>query len=106
MKKPLSSWEISAADLRRTWKTGLFSTGYFVVLPWKCPPSTEKMRVVAQFETADGHLYETDKDITIRLLPACTHRPSDEGSCHPIHPIAAWEPAPPLSEAVRLLKPE
>ncbi len=111
LKKPLSTWEVSAADLRRTWKTGLFSTGYFVVLPWKCPPSTEKLRVIAQFETLEGRMYEADKDITVRLLPATTHKPAEEAPpSHavqkPIQPIAAWEPAGPLNEAVRLLKPE
>lgn len=110
LKKPLSSWEVSPAELRRSWKAGLFSTGYFMVLPWKCPPSTEKLRVIAQFETLEGRLYEADKDITVRLLPASAHKPAEESPSHtvqkPIQPIAAWEPAGPLNVAVRLLKPE
>ena len=110
LKKPLSTWELSAGELRRTWKTGLFSTGYYVVLPWKCPPSTEKLRVVVRFETAEGRLYESDKDVTIRLLPASTHKSADESptrtSQKPIRPIASWDTAAPLNEAVRLLRPE
>jgi hypothetical protein len=106
VKKPLSSWEVSVAELRRNWKSGLFSTGYYVVLPWKCPPSTEKLRVVVQFTTADGRLYEADKDVTIRLPPASQGKPAADHIVEkPVQPIAAWQ-APPLNEAVRLLRPE
>jgi hypothetical protein len=112
LKKPLSTWDVPAVELRRTWRSGLFSTGYFVVLPWKCPPSTEKLRVIVQFEMADGRLFEADKDVTIHLPPASLRKPPAESvpTTHtaekPIRPIAAWQPAPPLNTAVRLLRPE
>src|SRR5262245_20780574 len=41
LKVPLSSWEVPALNLRRTWREGLLSTGYFVTLPWKRPPCSE-----------------------------------------------------------------
>ena len=39
------------------------------MLPWKVWPSTEKLRVIAQFSLADGRFFEADKDVTIRLAP-------------------------------------
>lgn len=73
IKIPLSCWELSPEDLRRTWKSGLLSTGYSVIVPWKNPPTTEKLRIVAQFALPDGRAFEADKDVTIRLQ--CDSRP-------------------------------
>jgi hypothetical protein len=70
VKRPLSSWHISEDELRRSYRSGLLTTGYVLVLPWKIFPSTEKLRVVAQLRTADGRLFEADKDVTIRVVPA------------------------------------
>jgi hypothetical protein len=75
LKKPLCSWRIPPDALRKTWKSGLFSTGYVVVLPWKAYPAQEKMRVVAQFVLADGRSFEADKDITVKLIPAAQRKP-------------------------------
>src|SRR5438309_5871388 len=69
LKTPLSTWEISPQELRRTWRNGLLSTGYYVVLPWKNWPTSSRLRVVAQFVLADGRVFEADKDVTIRLRP-------------------------------------
>jgi hypothetical protein len=69
LKVPLSSWEVPALNLRRTWREGLLSTGYFVTLPWKRPPCSEKLRVVAHFRLIDGRVFEADRDVTIRLVP-------------------------------------
>jgi hypothetical protein len=75
LKKPLCSWQIPPGALRKTWKSGLFSTGYVVVLPWKAYPTQEKMRVVAQFVLADGRSFEADKDVTIKLIPPANRKP-------------------------------
>src|SRR6266478_1273319 len=40
LKTPLSTWEVAPDQLRRTWRNGLLSTGYYVVLPWKTWPTT------------------------------------------------------------------
>lgn len=69
LKNPLSTWVIAPEDLRRKWKSGFLTTGYVVVLPWKVWPSTEKLRVIAQFNLADGRFFEADKDVTVRLAP-------------------------------------
>jgi len=69
LKAPLSTWEIPPQELRRTWRNGLLSTGYYVVLPWKNWPTSSRLRVVAQFVLADGRVFEADKDVTIRLRP-------------------------------------
>ena len=70
IKVPLCSWDVPPTQLRRLWRSGLLSTGYFVVLPWKNWPSSEKIRVVAHFVLADGRVFEAEKDVTIRLTPA------------------------------------
>jgi hypothetical protein len=75
LKKPLCSWEVSGDALRRSWKSGLLSTGYLVVLPWKCWPSHEKVRVIAQLTLSDGRLFEAEKDVTVRLVPAANRKP-------------------------------
>jgi hypothetical protein len=69
VKTPLSSWAIPPEELRRAWRTGLLSTGYYLTLPWKVWPTREKLRVVVQFILPDGRLFEADKDVTIRLVP-------------------------------------
>lgn len=66
VKTPLSTWDIPPENLRRTWKSGLLSTGYYIHLPWKNWPSVTKLRVVARFTLADGRFFEADKDVTIR----------------------------------------
>ena|SRR5579862_9411335 len=73
-KRPLSTWEINAEQLRRSWHSGLLSTGYTLVLPWKTYPTTEKLRVIAQFKVPDGRTFEADKDITIHLPPPSQRR--------------------------------
>jgi hypothetical protein len=100
LKLPLCSWDVPPANLRRLWRNGLLSTGYFVVLPWKNWPSTEKIRVVAHFSLADGRVFEAEKDVTIRLT-AAAHRKS-----LPAFPVEA-PPGPglPGSEPVPLPVP-
>ena len=84
-KRPLSSWEVPPEQLRKSWRNGLLSTGYILNFPWKVYPSTEKLRVTAQFQLTDGRVFEADKDITVRLTPA-NRRPA---------PVPADKPAIP-----------
>ncbi len=74
LKTPLCTWDIGDAELRRSWKQGLLSTGYTLNLPWKKLPTTESMRVVVQLKTPDGRLYEADKDIKVRLVAGAIQR--------------------------------
>src|SRR5262245_42921232 len=68
LKIPLSAWEVSSLQLSRQWRNGLFSTGYFVPLPWKTVPHSERLRVVMRFTTLpDNRTFEDDKTITVRL---------------------------------------
>ena len=87
VKRPLSSWEIPQDKLRKTWKPGLLTTGYVLNLPWKVWPSTDKLRVTAQFQLADGRVFEADKDITVRVTPADRR------------PVVAPEAKPPDAES-------
>jgi hypothetical protein len=69
LKTPLSSWEITPEQLRRSWRSGLFTTGYVLTLPWKIWPNSEKLRVVVQLRLLDGRLFEADREVTIRVTP-------------------------------------
>jgi hypothetical protein len=75
LKVPLSTWDVSALQLRRSWRSGLLSTGYFVALPWQKVPTTEKLRIVAQFFPLEGGAFEAERDVTIHLLPEAQHGP-------------------------------
>lgn len=109
IKRPLSTWEVSDEQLRRSWKTGLFGSGFYVTLPWKCPPSTEKLRVTVQFTLADSRLFEADKDITVRLPPESQRKPVIAPPApHEELPLPrrAEKPNLSLSAGVHLLRPE
>jgi hypothetical protein len=94
LKTPLSTWEIPPDQLRRAWRNGLLSTGYYVVLPWKNWPTTSRVRVVAQFILADGRVFEADKDVTIRLPAELKRQPP------PV--IAPADLAPPIPDSLSL----
>jgi hypothetical protein len=95
LKRPLSAWQVTPEQMRRTWKSGLLSTGYFVVLPWKAWPTSEKVRVIAVFMLPDGRTFEADKDVTIRLTPASRRKPlPPDPGLPPAGPPAERAPAP------------
>jgi hypothetical protein len=89
IKRPLTTWQVPPEQLRRSWKTGLFASGYQMVLPWKVWPSTEKLRVVAQLRLPDGRTFEADKDVSIRLTPVARRKQL------PADPVPAEEPVLP-----------
>lgn len=66
LKNLIGSWEIPADKLRRTWKGGLISSGYFVTVPWQTLPSTDRVRVAVRLITTDGRTYEADRDVNVR----------------------------------------
>jgi hypothetical protein len=69
LKLPLCQWEVSPLELQRTWRSGLFTTGYFVTLPWRVLPSNDRLRVVVQFQTLPNHrVFEVDRDLTIKPM--------------------------------------
>jgi hypothetical protein len=92
LKKPLSAWDLSAEQLRPTWRNGLLSTGYHVIVRWKAWPSWERLRIVAQFTLPDGHAFEADRDVTVRLPPPAYRKPLPESP-------PGQAPGPELSQA-------
>jgi hypothetical protein len=103
VKKPLSSWHIGADQLRHSWQSGLLTTGYFLVLPWKSWPTNCKLRVVVQFISEENRLFEADRDVTIRLAPAMYRKPTpppDDNKLMPLVPPRQDEtqPAPPKAD--------
>jgi hypothetical protein len=95
LKVPLSTWDVSALQLRRSWRGGLLSTGYFVALPWQKLPSTERLRVVATFFPLEGGTFQAERDVTIRLPAAAQHHPPLTAP-----PAAGLAPPQPLGSPV------
>jgi hypothetical protein len=76
LKIPLSSWDVPSLQLSKQWRTGLLASGYFVALPWKALPHSEKLRVVMRFTTLpDNRPFEDDRTVTIRI-PGALSRPA------------------------------
>lgn len=123
VKTPISSWTVGPDQLRQSWKQGLLSTGYHVILPWKVFPKTETVRVVVRLTTHDGRIYEADKDVRVRLVPShvpLLPRPMPPPEILPSEPSPVLVPAlkqtypnvpvgqwyvPPLEDAVELGRP-
>jgi len=104
LKTPVSRWEVPAEQLRKTWKSGLLSSGYSIPLQWERPPTQSKLRIVVRFQTVDGKEFEADKDVAVRVLPGLA-TPPQVGPGPVILPPGAVElPAP--SPAAKLLPPQ
>jgi hypothetical protein len=69
IKTPFASWTVPPDQLRKSWKSGFFTVGYVLVLPWQTPPHQEQVRVVVRLETPDGRQFETDRDVRVVLRP-------------------------------------
>ena len=118
LKTPIAKWEVPAEQLRRTWKSGLLSSGYAIPLQWERPPTQPKIRVVVRFQTIDGKEFEADKDITVQLLPGVSLPPaSGEMPVFPAQPGPVLPPPfpgggggmselPPPGPAAKLLPPQ
>jgi hypothetical protein len=108
LKRPLTTWQVSPQELRRAWQSGLFTTGYNVILPWKTWPSTEKMRIIVRFQLIDGRVFEADKDVTIRVLPENQRRviPPPAPSIEVCPPPAGPVPFMPGASAPNPVLPE
>ncbi|QEL20310.1 hypothetical protein PX52LOC_07403 [Limnoglobus roseus] len=88
-KTAIGRWDVSADQLHKTWRSGLFATGYYVLLQWDQLPATEKVRLVVQMKTLDGRAFEADKDITVRVLPGVAPGNRDPGP-----PVFGPQPGP------------
>jgi len=78
LKRGIGQWDISPEQLRSTWRSGLLATGYFVPLQWQHFPTATRVRVAARLTTADGRMFEADRDISVRpMTPAMPALPPD-----------------------------
>lgn len=74
LKVPIGKWEVTPEQLKRLWRGGFLSSGYFVALQWDQPPSTDRVRVTVRLTTPDGATYEADKDVAVKPLPGVAPR--------------------------------
>lgn len=116
VKSPIGEWVIGPEQLRQSWKQGLLNTGYTLILPWKAFPQTENVRVIARLILADERVFETDKDVRVRVVPGRGTLPHElpPGAVpepvpalrqpYPNTPVGVWTP-PPMNDAIRLGRP-
>ena len=76
LKHQIGQWDVSPEQMRKAWKSGLLSSGYFVPLQWDRLPTTGRVRVVARVATADGREFEADKEVRVKPLPGFGARPA------------------------------
>ena len=124
-KITIGTWDISQDQVRRSWKQGLFGTGYYFTLPWQSWPQHEEIRVTARFVLSDNRVFEADKDVKIRLVPRdllprptpmSTEPPgaTSESKRAPLVPAtpprspaprSGWQPVP-LGESIEITDPQ
>jgi hypothetical protein len=119
VKVPIGEWNIGPDQLRQSWKQGLLSTGYTLLLPWQTFPQSENVRVVVRLVLPDGRVYEADKDTRVRPVPGIRPGmrppevvPGDSAPAlvpalkqsFPNVPVGQWSAAP-LEGAVQLGRP-
>lgn len=118
VKTPIGEWTVAGEKLHNSWKQGLLSIGYHVIVPWKRLPQSETVRVVVRTTLPSGAAFEADKDVKVRLVPGARTAPmpleplNESGPAltpalkqtYPPAPDGSWHTAP-LSEAVQLGRP-
>jgi hypothetical protein len=121
IKTPFSSWTVPPEQLRKSWRSGFFTTGYVLILPFQAPPHRTQVRVLVRFQTDDGRVFEADRDVRVALrpemlspspeaVPLPTPRkldvpPPDGGpALPPIEQTGVWQ-TPSLAGAVQLERP-
>jgi len=70
LKTCIGQWNVSPEQMKKTWKSGFLSSGYFIPLQWDKLPTTDRVRLVVRFSSLDGREYEADKDVSVRPLPS------------------------------------
>jgi hypothetical protein len=114
LKAPLSTWDLSAGELRRMWDTPLFGgPAYRIELPWKSWPTTEQVKVIVRFTTLDGQMFEAEKLVDIRLperrtrtQPTMIPTPPVGGDTLPMLPPSATTPPTMPGERPPLILPD
>ncbi|MFO0938393.1 MAG: hypothetical protein U0798_17965 [Gemmataceae bacterium] len=109
-KTPVGLWELTPDRLRSYWQAGLLSSGYKLSLQWHRPPVSEKVRVIARLTTLDGKPFETDKDVSVKPMPAGSgsigampELPPPSGLVPPADcPATPYDPFPANGSGVRL----
>jgi hypothetical protein len=97
LKAPISTWQIPPEQMRLSWKQGMFTTGYVLILPWQQMPKMEQVRIVVRFALSDGRLFEADRDIRVRINPV-VFRPAPPVKAGP--PLAPSDPVLPAPREV------
>ncbi len=94
-KVPIGKWEVAPEQLRKTWRSGLIGSGYFVPLTWDRLPTRDRIRVVIRMQTSDGRTFEADKDVRVVPMshaPSAPHSPTIPPGFQPTYPEMVPQP--------------
>lgn len=103
-ERQIGKWTFDAAQSRDLWKSGLFSAGYQLEVPWQRPPSPELL-LHARLTTADGRQFDATQAVKVKVAqsepprkmaaPTAARPVSDRRSSGP------WADEPPAGAAGR-----
>lgn len=68
-KAAIGRWDVPPDTLRRNWKGGLFSTGYYLTMQWDQLPAYDRVKLLVRMQTLDGRVFEAEREITVRVMP-------------------------------------
>lgn len=99
-KTAIGRWDVAPERLGKTWKGGLFATGYYLALQWDRPPSYDRVKLVVQLQTLDGRTFEAEREVSVRVLSNAGREqylplPMVPGSTEPLPPPALVPSVPP-----------
>ncbi len=68
-KAAIGRWDVPPDTLRKNWKSGLLSTGYYLTMQWDQLPAYDRVKLLVRMQTLDGRVFEAEKEVTVRVLP-------------------------------------
>lgn len=86
----IGTWEIGPAEIRKSWRSSLLGSGYQWNLPWQQMPTSPSLKVVVQFITLDGRVFDAEREFEVKLTgtpaprdPSAWTRPSGRPMDYP-----------------------
>jgi hypothetical protein len=100
-RTPLCTWDIPPERLSQSWRQGLWSSAYHLILPWKNWPTADKLWVGVQLTVGEGHIFKAEKTVSIRPPPPAQRKPAKPPETdQPLPPPRKVEPPPQTSKPV------
>lgn len=79
-ERQLGKWTFSPQETRALWKSGAFSAGYQLEVPWTGQPGAEKIILHARLSTADGRQFDATHTVKLKPEAAASTAKSSPGT--------------------------